>query len=198
MIKFTAFSATIAGAAIATTTAVLLDAPAQALTLNRNTDVIVESIDDLDVGGALYDVTFKSGAFDDLFDPDLNPGEVGADGRRGPTFWGDKANATKAAQAIIDTLGSGERTSNQHDNFGVPWGFNASNFVLYADDTGFDPSDDSIGLSDYVWKLESFPTQPYATFAPAQAAPIPTPAMLPGLIGMGIAALRKRHSAQAD
>ncbi|HEY9695914.1 MAG TPA: PTPA-CTERM sorting domain-containing protein [Trichocoleus sp.] len=36
------------------------------------------------------------------------------------------------------------------------------------------------------------------SFAPQSAAPVPTPALLPGLIGMGVAALRKRKNDRSE
>lgn len=69
--------------------------------------------------------------------------------------------------------------------------FNSSQFALLSDGIGVLTS---IQTDQFVTRLG----ETTLTIETAPTTPIPTPALLPGLIGMGVAALRKRKAAVAE
>lgn len=63
-------------------------------------------------------------------------------------------------------------------------------FTTYVNDTGFLLGDDTIANPGLIF--------PYAIVNPNSTTAIPTPALLPGLVGMGLAAIRKRQLTETD
>lgn len=159
-------------------------APAEAATLSADRTQILG----LDVSGTLYDVKFEDGSYDQVF---------AATGRT-PTFLGDLTGATNAATAIANFLNSNP------GNEIIPGAlFSVADLqviqVVYEllpnRITAQSATSDSSGQS---WQTRVIGTNSdgdigvFAVFASANATPIPTPALLPGLLGLGVAALRKR------
>jgi hypothetical protein len=127
------------------------------------------------VGGTQYDITTVTGTFDDLSSTLTNPATA--------PWWGNRDLAFNFASEV----GLGLGINNY--GFGGPifaWKGNraVSGFLAAADGV----------LSDVV--CNTCEKYVYAT-ATAKATPVPTPALLPGFLGMGIAAYRKRKLASS-
>lgn len=200
---------------VAATTAIIsLSAPVQAFTLNLNNSGQVESIDELNVEGVLYDVTFNSGSFFTLFDETLPPGTVGNDGRMGPTFWEDFSGALAAAEAISAALGSSlsiAESSSQTDSdaFYVPYSFETISGSLFVNraveeepllsediitgEGGVAPSAE-VGSSGRI-TIVSYAKFSLSTIEPPQPTSVPEPVFATSLLGFGAAALAKRKLA---
>ncbi|MEA5464869.1 PTPA-CTERM sorting domain-containing protein [Leptothoe sp. PORK10 BA2] len=180
------------GALLPSITQLISAAPAQAFSLTKNSSGQVVSIRDLDVGGEAFDVSFARGSFDDLFPVASGSGFV--------NFLGNPAGAESAAAAIINALGldsvlaaQSSSITNRSDVFYVPFSRGvptASVFQFFGDPLGLNSVDEN--RRGNTARSESLV---FAQFSPAA---VPTPALLPGLIGMGVAALRKRNLAQSD
>ncbi|MEM6450334.1 MAG: PTPA-CTERM sorting domain-containing protein [Cyanobacteria bacterium P01_D01_bin.105] len=181
--------------------------PASAFNLvfsDSPTNSLVERIDDLEVnlssGAQSFDVTFTAGSFNAVFGAGASLSDF--------TFLND-ADATAAANAIslalstnlaLSALNSGPGAGSRFDGFIIPYAVNSSSYSGVWDrfgDIQFDSVSNSIpGAVANRSFNPSFHS--FARFSAPDAADVPTPALLPGLIGMGVAAIRKRRLAQAE
>ncbi|MEM6451109.1 MAG: PTPA-CTERM sorting domain-containing protein [Cyanobacteria bacterium P01_D01_bin.105] len=141
---------------------------------------------DFGSGPQLFNVDFLSGSFNDVFGAGPNP----------LIDFPDRDDAETAHQAVAAALGTTFfHEGSTGDGVLVPYrvtpglGISASDLPALANDqtrnAGF-LRDTSVSAFGYA----------YADFS--TAAEVPTPALLPGLIGMGVAAIRKRRLAQPE
>ncbi len=75
---------------------------------------LITSIDNLDIGGVQYKVTFHSESFNEVFDADEDGIFGDSDGsiiNHTPLFLGDEAGANAAALAIMGALGDSDHVS---------------------------------------------------------------------------------------
>lgn len=97
--------------------------PATAATITE-VDGTVTMIEELDINGMSFDVSFHEGvSFNSLFDPDEN-GTLDTT----PYFWGDMAGASAATTAVIAALGGDKRTTALHN----PGGYLTSADVFFV------------------------------------------------------------------
>ena len=139
----------------------------------------------LGVLGTLYDVTFSSDAYADIFESE------------DPTFLFDQASATAAQVALADVLGlasvEGLTEGLIQSSFLVPFGL--------SDFSGFDESISETGFhtGDGEWETDSLPwfapilnpvgpRNAYALFEPSPSNPMPLPASVLLLL-MGLTSL---------
>ncbi|MBT3045662.1 MAG: hypothetical protein AB2637_12380 [Candidatus Thiodiazotropha sp.] len=148
----------------------------------------------LNIGGSLYNATIHtSGSFNTIWDNNGNGVFGDSDGsiiNHSPTFW-QSSNASLAAQAVIDALGTSDTYDGLHDRIAVPYDTTASNTLVYIDrfngltndelwgPTGLLPSDDYTIL---------FPSNPIAYVSFENASPVPIPAAV-WLFGTGVIGL---------
>jgi opacity protein-like surface antigen len=167
--------------------------PAQAAVLTTTPGgSIAYGITDLNVSGTPYNVSFKLGTFNDVYSGVANP------------FAGSFAEPLGAA--IITALGGKQLTSNVT-------GFNTGiyeTFFIPKSATGTNPDQD-LFLECFTTGSNGCPARDrsdnqrgsdrvlYATYQVSSTTPtgnnIPTPALIPGLLGMGLAAMRKKQQA---
>ncbi len=155
---------------------------------------VVSTINGLDIGGTLYDVTIHNNpemTFNELWDSN-DDGIFGNDSsvfNAQPIFWGNQALAISAVQAIITHLGVSDITSfNQSSDFAfVPYGFTPSGSIQIATDgnpaPGIDVTITALALDNENAKWVSFEA----------AVPVPAAAWLfaSGLLGLVGFARRK-------
>jgi hypothetical protein len=168
---------------------------AEAATLVQNGGGTVTGINGLTIGTSSYNVDFNNANFTSLF------GSTGTSPQ--PTFWQNQTGAQDAANAINSFL-TGQ---NQLGNIFLG---NANSYLvafnLIPPSKGNGPGTVAgiKGLSGNPWTssfVDDVPqngggNQPvYAVFSAVPPTAIPTPALLPGLIGMGLAAMRKKKQA---
>jgi hypothetical protein len=172
--------------AVAIGSLVAIDA-AEAATLVINGGGKVLGIDALQVGSTTYNVDFDNANFTSLFGPQNPPSTL-------PTFWQDPSGAQTVANAINAFLTSSSQ-------FGSIFLGNAASYIIPYDLTGNGNNTVQAVLSSgnpWVASLATAPrnggkNQPvYAVFAEVPSTAVPTPALLPGLVGLGVAALRKK------
>ena len=87
------------------------------------------SIENLNIGGQIYDVTFMFDSFSDIF------GDPNGIGFTPPTFWGQQDNALNAVSAInaeLNGIGSQEVSdgTNNTDFYIVPSGVSGANMDI--------------------------------------------------------------------
>lgn len=181
-------------------------AAAALVTNNGQPTGTVIGINELQIGDFFYDVSFDRANFNSLFgDPtDNNPPFTA------PTFWLNQSGAEAAVAAINQFLtAQGQFTTTQSGTNSF-LGNQLEYFIGYnfTDVTG--PGNNDLvstvrgQFANSVWNSTSGVQNLirgggesqfiYAVFDNARA--VPTPALLPGLIGMGIAALRKKKQAE--
>jgi hypothetical protein len=165
---------------------------AEAASLVTNGGGKVLGIDALQVGTTTYDVDFNNANFTSLFGPQNPPNNL-------PTFWQDPSGAQTVANAINAFLTS----SGQ---FGSIFLGNAATYLIpyNLSGNGNNTTINVVSSSGNPWNaiVTTAPqngggNQPvYAVFTevPTSTA-VPTPALLPGLVGLGVAALRKKKQA---
>jgi hypothetical protein len=158
---------------------------AEAATLVQNGGK-VQGITGLDISGLLYDVKFAPANYNGTFN-----------GKPDPTFLGNETGATNAVNAIVSFFNAQNVESgafpSSPDTFYVPFavaGDKAQDLVSvivgsYSNPNWIRSGPLSNGDTERRDQLN------YAVFTASSTA-IPTPALLPGLIGMGITALRKK------
>jgi hypothetical protein len=162
----------------------------------------LQGITDLVVGDTIYDVQFRPGSFNSTFD---NP----AGAKPLPTFLNNEAGATAAVNAINAFFNS----VNFGDNFGPPRDGILGNvstayiipFLADTSNNGNVTSKQGVYPSSSVgdWSLgANFTDQRNASQTPSyveftNGRPVPTPALLPGLVGLGATAWRKRKQQAA-
>jgi hypothetical protein len=187
--------------------------PAQAATFvtqqigTNPADIAYTKINDLTVNGANYNVSFNFGSFFSVYgggsqppnsaytDPALSPYPL-------PAGFGDALGA-----AIVNALPNGAKIlaanianggSNVQTEFYIPKSLAAQNpnqdtFIQCFTTNDFckqeNVSDGNNPQNVY------FAQYTPATGNPATGTPVPTPALIPGLLGMGLAAMRKKQQA---
>jgi hypothetical protein len=172
--------------------------PAQAGVLTTTpTSNIAYAITDLDVGGTSYNVSFKLGTFDNVYSGIANP------------FPTPENFANQLGTSILGVLSGKQLTSNVagfgagiYETFFIPKSPNGMNpgqdlflecFTMNGngcpqrDRSDSQRASDSVLYATYQISSSTTPTSP----PPA----IPTPALIPGLLGMGLAAMRKKQQA---
>lgn len=129
---------------------------------------LITNIENLDVDGTSYNVTFYDGSFNSLWDVD-GDGVFGEnDGsiiNSAPTFLGNRHSAIRAAESLINTLGEDDTTSSASDTFRIPYLLSDSEFgprVNYISDQNDNRYDGY--LDQYTSTTGSFFVQPYAVF----------------------------------
>lgn len=151
---------------------------------------LIEKINNLEIGGILYDVTFQFESFNDLFDKNGNNifGEGdGADINRAPTFFGSPGDAADAALSILNFLGDDGFTSTSingpRDGFIVP---SASDISLSGfRDLFIGLLDDEVVLDTITLRDFSSSVTPIATFELSSTSPIPVPSTV-ALAGLAL------------
>lgn len=159
------------------------------------------------VGGINYSVTFNQGAsgtiYDDVFGANGSVGEIA------PTFKDEIDLAREARDKIVAILGSNtaiafpETPNATSGNFVVP---SAVSTTEYSGPAGIilsspaNPGAASFQANgDFARLLRTTPNNSVlsiATFSAVASPPataVPTPALLPGLLGFGVSLLRKRQ-----
>jgi hypothetical protein len=178
--------------------------PAQAAMVNRTTtnpngggtiSAAAYSINGLDVTGfGTYDVTFKYGTYNNVFagDPNSVAGTL----------------ATPLSNAILGILGQSDQvistfanlTSGPQTSFFIPKALvqapNGNDVMLDCSTFSDSCTSGERAISQRGDDSVLFATWKTATVqAPTGSTPVPTPALIPGLLGMGLAALRKKQQA---
>lgn len=146
-------------------------------------------------------MNFTIGTFANLYG---KPADNNSDYALNP-FWGNQTGSLSATNALVAVLNAENpvptRTSPFTGGFFIPpqvnelipgFNFLDSSYGVF-NDFNSPPSWSAFSNID-VGDVE----QPYATFAVVPPTPIPTPALLPGLLGMGIAAWRKRKNQESE
>jgi hypothetical protein len=164
---------------------------AEAAAIVKNGGGTITGITALQVGSTTYNVDFSNANFTSLFGPQTPPSTL-------PTFWQNEPGASAAANAINALLnGDGE--------FGSVFLGNAASYLIPYNLIGRGNNatvEAVLGLQDstpaWISVLTTAPrngvgNQPvYAVFSEVPSTAVPTPALLPGLIGLGVTALRKK------
>lgn len=184
--------------------------PAQAASIsttttkNNGTETIspaafrIENLEAPSGSSSFYNISFKFGDFNTIYAGNPNP------------FSEDQSFSSNLGNAIISTLTG---TANQVISDSPPGftiGGTFGNFLLPVSALGSDSNDSFLdcalgGTCNLVQRADTQRNGDnliYATYVASSASPsgggtaIPTPAMIPGLLGMGWATLRKkqRHS----
>ncbi|NEZ62562.1 PTPA-CTERM sorting domain-containing protein [Leptolyngbyaceae cyanobacterium CCMR0082] len=135
---------------------------------------------------SIYELTLEETTFDDL--------RAREDFENLVPWFGDEDLAQAVAAA------AGEAFADGNNELGVPDGFFGPSFAFDVDING------SIDFTTYInnerrlveaGKINSDSDTFYAVInlevSPDGAADVPTPALLPGLMGMGLAAMRRRN-----
>lgn len=155
----------------------------------------LQGIDGLQIGDTIYDVRFNSGSFNSIF---KLPGDSGS--QTVPTFFGNQTGANSAVNAINAFFNSAAINFGDLSGDGILGNVSTQYiipFAAQASNNGF--VDSALGIYQGTsWTLGSvFTAQRNASQTPSyvefiNSRPVPTPALLPGLIGLGWTALRKR------
>ena len=170
MNKFAASVALSAG--IAAVSSLTAAAPASALSFTE--------------GGLTYEVFVEETTFDDLRGREEFEALV--------PWFGNEDLARTIATAASDAFIEG------NEELGVPGGFFGPFFAFGVDENGsieFTTYINNEGRLENAGKINSDKDAFYAVVdlnaSPDGTAAVPTPALLPGLVGMGLAAIRKRN-----
>jgi hypothetical protein len=157
---------------------------AEAATLVTNGGGDVLGIEDLLVGTTTYDVDFKNANYQNLFEAQGEPN----------LFLGNQTGAQTAAAAINAFLTSSLQ-------FGSIFLGNASSYLIPYALNGNTVNAVLSSGNPWIASLSTAPkngggNQPvYAVFTEVPSTAVPTPALLPGLVGLSVAALRKKKQA---
>ena len=163
---------------------------------------IFSAIDDLNINGTLYDVTFHPGSsFIELWDAngDFDFSDGGTLGPGGPTFWDDEPGATAAAAAIMSFLGDEHETAGfQGDGFVVPFGIFVvgavvTDFVLVAWDNDSAVGVDTLISGSGFFNDDVLTGNPYASFTTSSAVPVPAAVWLFGTALVGFIGMSRRR-----
>ena len=176
-------------------------APVEAATVIKNSGGDVTAINGLDVQGTNYNVRFSSTRYNALFE---GTGLT-------PTFLGNETGALAAVNAIVAAFNAVSPIPSGIVDPNLPvFGAQPFVFVPFAKD----PTQFAFlgGLVSYKQGTYNNPTQGWITqpftisqggdigtsqiaifTANASPSPIPTPALLPSLVGFGVAALRRKQ-----
>jgi hypothetical protein len=192
--KKTVLWTTIATTAAAAVMVVQPTPSAEAATVTQNAarNGIV-SITDLTIPDyGTYDVTFPVGTFSSIF------GTPGQPGFQQPAFWQNRAGADAAAGAIVNALNAVAPAPTNYPLGGlyyyIPYDVTSAASVQYFSIRG-----QALTWQAATWVSPgSLAGQPVAVLTQVAAPAIPTPALLPGILGLGIATLtRKLDSAES-
>lgn len=129
---------------------------ASAFNLITNPDYanVVAGIEDLNIGGTLFDVVFEYDTFDNVYG---NVGDLTDLEGDIPTFWDDESGAEEAAATIIAALGDDNEAGllGWGDVFDIGYGFLDSDFVNTMGDccggVGFDDLANFGVTKDFEW-----------------------------------------------
>jgi hypothetical protein len=182
--------------AILTATVAMSDS-AQAANLVRpyGPTAAVVGIEDLEIEGVNYDVDFRLATFNELYNSITSPNPL-------PTFWNNQASAQEAINKIQELLSDNNVSTTEDDQARL---FSSQLDIPYR----IGDWQDLRGFRTYRGS-SSWETTAYEDFATNQrfyayftvdnqnSVAIPTPALLPGLVGLGMAALRKRKENQGQ
>jgi hypothetical protein len=162
---------------------------AEAATLVTNGAGKVTDLNGLLVGSTTYDIKFENANFNSLFDISGSP-------KPAPTFWGNQTGAEVAADAINSFLNTNSVAATAFlgnaVGYLIPFASGSGNNITSIYSTG---TPWSRAVANFAQNGGG--NQPvYAVFSQVPSTAIPTPALLPGLIGMGVATLRKKKKAQ--
>lgn len=155
----------------------------------------LQGIDALQIGDTVYDIRFRSGSFNSTFD---NP----AGAKPLPTFLGNESGATAAVNAInafFNSVNFGDNAGppadgilgNVSPQYLIPFLADTLNNGNVTSKVGVYSSGNWILGSNLLDQRNASQTASYVEFTNARA--IPTPALLPGVIGVGLGLLRKRQ-----
>jgi hypothetical protein len=186
-------------ATLTTLTFVSNMSPVDAASVIQDSNGNVTGINGLDVQGANYNVTFSSSSYNDLFE---GTGLT-------PTFLGNETGAQSAVDAIIAAFNTlspiplgivdpGALIFGAQQGVNVPFDKDPNQFAFLGGLTSFksgwydNPTQKWITQSFTGGQGSGIRTPQLAIFT-ANAAPIPTPALLPGLIGLGVAVRRRKQ-----
>jgi hypothetical protein len=208
------FSLVLLGAVVASAIAL----PAQAFNLvpqqvnsSNTTDIAYTGITDLTVNGANYNVSFNFGSFFGLYGAGGQPPTTAYTDPLAPypdnpltVEFGDALGA-----AIVNALPNGAKIlaanilnggSNVQTEFYIPKSLAAQNpnqdTFIHCFTTGDTCPQENISVGNnpnnvYFAQYSAATTTPPGT----GTTPVPTPALIPGLLGMGLAAMRKKQQA---
>ena len=186
--------ATIGFSALTVSTGTLLGSweAAQAAALDGPLNNL-QGINELQIGDTIYDIRFRPGGFNSTFD---NP----AGAKPLPTFLNNEAGATAAVNAINaffnsvnfgDVAGNGI-LGNVSTQYLIPFLADIAQNGNVTSKVGvYSGGNWTLGSSDLIHARNASQTPSYVEFINARA--IPTPALLPGVIGVGLGLLRKRQ-----
>jgi hypothetical protein len=168
---------------------VVSSSAAEAATLVTNNGNLatgtITGINALQVDSTTYNVSFSNGSYNGTFGT--------------PTFLNNQAGAGSAVDAINSFLTSTGRFGNvflgNANIYRVPFAL-SNNLVQAFESSGQSSSNPWAKIVVSNIALDDSKSV-YAVFAAVPAAAVPTPALLPGLIGMGVATLQKRNKAEA-
>ncbi len=153
---------------------------------------IITEIDDLEILGIKYDVTFIGGTYLALWDADNNSifTDDASTLNYTPTFWGNSAGAQAAAAAIMSTLGTTDGIDPSTDRFYVLHGIWANgNKRVWADGAASYTTDlhqeTAVGTTSSVY---------YATFTQSNTVPEPSTALVFSLALMALAYRQIKNS----
>ena len=160
----------------------------------------LQGINDLQIGSFLVDVGFASGSFNSAYGPNANSPV--------PRFLNDAAGATTAVNAInafFNSVGFGDQVGPPGPTDGIQ-GSNSDQYLIpfFLDNSGgFTAkrgrynSSDWASVSDFSASSNAPANQTpsFAVFSNARA--VPTPALLPGILGFGMSIVRKRKKQRA-
>lgn len=165
------------------------------------------TINNLDIDGQRYNVSFSGGSYNTVY------------GTSTPTFFGNFAGARNAANAIASFFSSNDGFEALPNTFSFNNGGQLSSGLIpiFSD---FDGDIRTVGLVHLLSPTPSaeinavidgiFPQFPTAAgidsdevffasnYTVFEAVEVPTPALLPGLIGLGIGALRRKRAVAAE
>lgn len=149
----------------------------------------------LTVDGSTYDVIVETTNFDDLRGRDEFDNLL-------PWFNNEplaRSIATAAGLAHYEGVPGNLGRPHEGGFTGPLFAFGAADSVLWTSYQGNDLRTDGTVTLVAAGAFSPNNDAPYAIVDLEQAPdPIPTPALLPGLVGMGLAAMRKRNQASAD
>ncbi|WNZ23313.1 PTPA-CTERM sorting domain-containing protein [Leptolyngbya sp. NK1-12] len=170
--------------------------PAQAAVLVRpyGPTAAVVGIENLEIAGVTYDVDFRLATFNELYSSKGSPNPL-------PTFWNNQTSAQEAISKIQELMSSNDVFITGDDQRTL---FSNALTIPYRvgdwfDLRGFRTYRGSLSWETTAYEGHATTEEFYAYFTiDNHSVAVPTPALLPGLVGLGMAALRKRRENQGQ